>query len=699
MIFFLIVLFALAIIFSNSMGSASAATLASTPQPKFNHDNNNTGQSQYNGPTTNTTKWKYRTGNSIYVSSPAIGSDGTIYIGSMDDNLYAINPTGTLKWKYLTDDSIESSPAIGSDGTIYIGTLNDSLYAINPTGTLKWKYSTDDSIASSPAIGSDGTIYIGSIDNYLYAINPTGTLKWKYQTGNYITSSPAIGSDGTIYVGSMDDNLYSISSIGTLKWKYLTGSYITSSPAIGSDGTIYVGSTDHNLYAISSIGTLKWKYLTGDSIDSPAIGSDGTIYVGSTDHNLYAISSIGTLKWKYLTGSYITSSPAIGSDGTIYVGSTDHNLYAISSIGTLKWKYLTGSYITSSPAIGSDGTIYIGSTDDNLYAISDIDVSANPVGGFYSIQQITLTTNLPGTIYWEMYSSNFNTGWTTYNSPITITKSCNLAFYAMDSSGNTSPLNTETYTINYPPPTITATPTNGIYTNTKEVILSTTSDSTTTTYYTTDGTNPQTSGTRNIYTKPLIISTTTTLRFSALDSIGQWSPYYTETYIIDTSAPIITAKPKGGIYNTTNIVTLTTKDPDSTTTTYFTTDGTNPQTSGTRNIYTKPLIISTTTTLRFSAIDTAGNKSPIYTYKYTIDKTPPKVSSTTPTNLKTGVSRTNTIYIKFSENIKSGIYFNNIGIKNLSTNKYITITPSISGSTIILKTTKNSKHMVHSHHT
>jgi len=37
-----------------------------------------------------TLKWKYRTGNKVW-SSPAIGSDGTIYVGSKDWHLYAIN--------------------------------------------------------------------------------------------------------------------------------------------------------------------------------------------------------------------------------------------------------------------------------------------------------------------------------------------------------------------------------------------------------------------------------------------------------------------------------------------------------------------------------------------------------------------------------------------------------------------------------
>jgi len=77
---------------------------------------------------------------------------------------------GSLKWKYQTGGPVKSSPAIGSDGTIYVGSDDGSLYAINPDGSLKWKYQTGDWVLSSPAIGSDGTIYVGFYDGSLYAI-------------------------------------------------------------------------------------------------------------------------------------------------------------------------------------------------------------------------------------------------------------------------------------------------------------------------------------------------------------------------------------------------------------------------------------------------------------------------------------------------------------------------------------------------
>ena len=123
---------------------------------------------------------------------------------------YVGSQTGSLKWKFKTENLIESSPAIGADGTVYVGSDDHCLYALNPNGRLKWKFKTGNDIHSSPAIGADGAVYVGSVDGYLYALNPDGSLKWKFKTGDRIFSSPAIGSDGAVYVGSNDHYLYAI---------------------------------------------------------------------------------------------------------------------------------------------------------------------------------------------------------------------------------------------------------------------------------------------------------------------------------------------------------------------------------------------------------------------------------------------------------------------------------------------------------
>ena len=340
-----------------------------TGWPMFRFDSKHSGCSPYEGPWQPHLKWTFSCGAAI-VSSPAIGSDGTIYVGSSDGKLYAINSDGSRKWEFNTRKQVVSSPAIGADGTIYVGSKDNKLYAIRSNGNIKWTYATGGWIESSPAIGADGTIYVGSHDRNLHAINPNGSRKWVFSTGGVVYSSPAIGADGTIYVGSKDNKLYAIRPNGSMKWTYATGGWIESSPAIGADGTVYIGSSDCKLYAINIDGYKKWDFTTSGWVESsPAIGADGTIYVGSHDYRLYAIYPNGRKKWEFLTGEWVLSSPAIGADGIIYVGSSDGKLYSIYPDGNKNWEFFIGKWILSSPAIGADGTIYVGSNDGKFYAI------------------------------------------------------------------------------------------------------------------------------------------------------------------------------------------------------------------------------------------------------------------------------------------------------------------------------------------
>jgi outer membrane protein assembly factor BamB len=101
--------------------------------------------------------------------------------------LYAINPDGTLRWRFETGDGVYSSPAIGSDGTIYVGSFDHNLYAINADGSLKWKFETGGTVKFSPAIGSDGTIYV-ILRMLSLCHKPGGTLKWKLETGHRLFS-------------------------------------------------------------------------------------------------------------------------------------------------------------------------------------------------------------------------------------------------------------------------------------------------------------------------------------------------------------------------------------------------------------------------------------------------------------------------------------------------------------------------------
>jgi len=319
-------------------------------------------------PKSGTVKWAYTAAGDI-TSSPAIAVDGTIYVGSDDNKLHAVNPDGTEKWT-LTAGGDVSSPAIGRYGTVYFGSDDGKLHEVSPEGEEIWSRDLGSAVGS-PAIGADGTVYVTS-GSSLCAFSSLGDKKWEFETGAGIGTFavPVIGPDSTIYVGSNSGKLHAVKPDGIEKWAITTGGDIDCSPAIGPYGTIYFGSEDGRLREVSPEGEVIWSLDLGSAVYSPAIGTDGSVYVGCDDGRLCSLTPLGVKNWEYATNGSICSTPAIGSDGMLYIGSGDNKVYAIDANGMKRWEVLTSNDVTSSPAIGTDGTVYVGSEDNRLYAIS-----------------------------------------------------------------------------------------------------------------------------------------------------------------------------------------------------------------------------------------------------------------------------------------------------------------------------------------
>lgn len=245
-----------------------------------------------------TLKWTFHVGDFLSISSaPAIAEDGTIHFGTMkglwsDGYIMAVNPNGTEKWRYPVDNYVDADPAIGNDGTIYIGSDNGNLYAMYPNGTLKWTFGTGDDIRGPASIANDGTIYFCSWDDYLYAVYPNGTLRWKTKPWWYGSqTNPSIGEDGTIYV-SWGARIFAFNpDNGDVLWEFEVGGSIgKSSIAICADGILYVGveigdRDGGEILAVNPDGTERWrKRISNEFADdsSPAIAEDGSIYIVSS---------------------------------------------------------------------------------------------------------------------------------------------------------------------------------------------------------------------------------------------------------------------------------------------------------------------------------------------------------------------------------------------------------------------------------
>ncbi|GAA2175757.1 hypothetical protein GCM10009784_19440 [Arthrobacter parietis] len=130
-------------------------------------------------------------------------------------------------------------------------------------------------------------------------------------------------------------------------------------------------------------------------------------------------------------------------------------------------------------------------------------------------------------------------------------------------------------------------------------------------FFTTDGTPPEPDG--NLYTGPITINADTVLQFIAVNQ-GVASSIVTETYTIDTVAPELTTTTPGGTFTAATTATLAASEGAAI---RFTTDGTEPTVAST--LYTAPIAIAQTTTLRAIAVDAAGNISPLGQWVFTIN--------------------------------------------------------------------------------
>ena len=72
--------------------------------------------------------WSFTTG-SVVLSSPTV-VDGVVYVGSEDNNTYALNATtGAKLWNFTPGSGVFSSPAV-ANGTVYVKNVDDNVYAI-----------------------------------------------------------------------------------------------------------------------------------------------------------------------------------------------------------------------------------------------------------------------------------------------------------------------------------------------------------------------------------------------------------------------------------------------------------------------------------------------------------------------------------------------------------------------------------------
>ncbi|TKJ28100.1 MAG: hypothetical protein CEE40_12455 [Chloroflexi bacterium B3_Chlor] len=151
-------------------------------------------------------------------STAAVGNEGIVYLGT-SSGYRAVNPAdGSQIWSFSpVDGEADSTPTLGAGGSVYLTSNTNEIYALNPDGTLAWTFTAEEEdereVHFSSPITLDGArvLYAGTREGELFAVNPDGSLRWRFSLpeGGMVLVGPAVGPDGTLYVGG-GSNLYAI---------------------------------------------------------------------------------------------------------------------------------------------------------------------------------------------------------------------------------------------------------------------------------------------------------------------------------------------------------------------------------------------------------------------------------------------------------------------------------------------------------
>lgn len=389
---------------------------AAGPWPVFQHDAQHTGHGTEIGATCANVLWTRKLGGKV-LSAPAMGAapagqQGTLYVAAAKNPIVALDPQdGRLLWDH-TDEAGKlpdvSSPALGNGDLVYVGTRDNDLWAIAipappvAIADVAWrqKICTDGDVSTPPIIAADGVVFMGSnslAGGTLMAMCP-GTVrqvKWCVNPlgGTLRNVSPALSpGGGELYVSYLGAFLLALDpQSGAERWRLQLQQrrsnlrYPNQTPVVDpGTGRIYVG-LDTGLFAVDptsptpTVTMLLPTYaLAGERVESPpALDVDhagGRLYVGATRGNrstLYALDLHGNVVWQrgdLGSGRLRNTPPVVDGNGRVFV-AVGKTLYALDPAdGHTVWQLATRSRFASSPIV-SAGRVYAATVDSTVYAI------------------------------------------------------------------------------------------------------------------------------------------------------------------------------------------------------------------------------------------------------------------------------------------------------------------------------------------
>jgi hypothetical protein len=274
-------------------------------------------------------RWRFELASQYALHRPVIAPDGTVYVYDVGGNLYSLTPAGALNWVFNVSAAGGfyelGPPALGQDGTIYVPaslpsgtTFPGGIVAVNPNGTLKWKFAqpagtSGGSIIAGPGVGPDGNVYAVAELNGIgvFSLTPEGVLRWNDE-------GPPFGIRGSLgfeipfdavnrrfyfqtdqYGIEPQGKIYSYDFNGNLRFSAITT--IEGQPVVAPLSKNIYTTLFNRVAAFNPAGDQLWLfggYPTTNTTTEPDAGPDDTAYDVINLGNLYAINPNGTQRWR-----------------------------------------------------------------------------------------------------------------------------------------------------------------------------------------------------------------------------------------------------------------------------------------------------------------------------------------------------------------------------------------------------------------